>query len=138
MFVVFRNSIILNGLYVLKSKIMFLHFDVFLCEHSSNNNNNKHTFNNNYIVIQSYKFDTGPEETSQSCVNMNFKSTVAIFLLVVVLMFTTDSINGFRKPPFNGSIFGKRTISYPGTIYTKNSYDTANVHYEQLPSAFDN
>lgn len=49
--------------------------------------------------------------------NMNFKSTVAVFLLVVVvLMFATDSTNGFRKPPFNGSIFGKRTISYPGKV----------------------
>ncbi|KAF0766518.1 FMRFamide-related neuropeptide [Aphis craccivora] len=56
--------------------------------------------------------------------NMNFKCTVAVFLLMVVLMFATDSTNGFRKPPFNGSIFGKRTISYPEyenpgkTIYT--------------------
>jgi len=50
-----------------------------------------------------------------SVTNMNFKSTVVVFLLVVVvLMFATDSTNGFRKPPFNGSIFGKRTISYPG------------------------
>jgi hypothetical protein len=68
---------------------------------------------------------------------MNFKSTVAVFLLVVVLMFATDSINGFRKPPFNGSIFGKRTISYPGTVYTKNPYDTISTRYEQPPSAFD-
>lgn len=54
-------------------------------------------------------------ETTDSVANMNFKSTVVVFLLVVVvLMFATDSTNGFRKPPFNGSIFGKRTISYPG------------------------
>lgn len=47
---------------------------------------------------------------------MDFKSTVVVFLLVVVvvLTFATDSIDGFRKPPFNGSIFGKRTIAYPG------------------------
>lgn len=49
---------------------------------------------------------------------MNFKCTVAVFLLMVVLMFATDSTNGFRKPPFNGSIFGKRTISYPGTLHS--------------------
>ncbi|VVC46169.1 Hypothetical protein CINCED_3A020312 [Cinara cedri] len=44
---------------------------------------------------------------------MNFKSTIVVFLLVVVLMFATDSADGYRKPPFNGSIFGKRSSSAP-------------------------
>lgn len=48
--------------------------------------------------------------------DMNFRSTIAVFLLMVILMFATDSTYGFRKPPFNGSIFGKRTVSYPGMI----------------------
>ncbi|XP_050426884.1 neuropeptide SIFamide [Adelges cooleyi] len=44
---------------------------------------------------------------------MNFKNIYAVFLMVVVLMTACVSAEAFRKPPFNGSIFGKRNSPVP-------------------------
>lgn len=40
---------------------------------------------------------------------MNFKKTFAIFVAIFVVLATMEAAEaGYRKPPFNGSIFGKR------------------------------
>ena len=47
----------------------------------------------------------------------SFKAILAIFVTFAVMMFLTTSVDaGYRKPPFNGSIFGKRSGNSNGKM----------------------
>lgn len=48
---------------------------------------------------------------------MHTRVVVAVAVVVVVLALLSSPVSaGYRKPPFNGSIFGKRAGADPGKI----------------------
>ncbi|XP_050530421.1 SIFamide-related peptide [Daktulosphaira vitifoliae] len=60
---------------------------------------------------------------------MDFKSNFVGYLMAAMLiLFSMSSINAYRKPPFNGSIFGKRTMTTAG------NYN--NLDYENPSKSF--
>jgi hypothetical protein len=42
-------------------------------------------------------------------ISIRFALAVALAVIVVILAFSVDA--AYRKPPFNGSIFGKRSVT---------------------------